>query len=50
LSLLNKNWRILSEDSSLDLQTRLLHNRGLVEKNEIEQFFTENFEFHDPFW
>jgi len=47
--LLNKNWRILSEDSSLDLQTRLLHNRGLVEKNEIEQFFTENFEFHDPF-
>ncbi|KKP37449.1 MAG: single-stranded-DNA-specific exonuclease RecJ, single-stranded-DNA-specific exonuclease [Candidatus Peregrinibacteria bacterium GW2011_GWF2_33_10] len=49
MSFLNKKWKILNEDKNLPLIKRLLINRGITNETEEENFFSNNYSFHDPF-
>jgi len=49
-SFLGKNWKIQNNDKSLSILERLLHNRGLKDKDKITEFINPDFKhMHDPF-
>lgn len=51
MSVLNKTWKVKNADKESSLLAKLLANRGLTDKDEIERFLCPSFErdFHDPF-